>query len=314
MLSMTTDNVAPRERAEFWADLVSRHVTPMRIEPAGGEPVRGEVQALMIGDLGVAHVSGCGVHASHTHPQIARARSHLYAACVHLEGEARIRRRGELISLQRGDVFVTDSRQEFSLDLEQPWRHLLITLPTQLIDGRVARPELLSGAVMRGHPLARLWASHLASGFALAGDFSPAAAVLFSRHSIDLLGQLLEEAHCGHPTPSEAARAAIFLKACHLIALKYGDPSLTPAAIAQDLKVSTRTLARIFAANDETVMRRILDERVRQASRLLAEPQAAHRSITEIAFACGFSDASHFGRAFAARMHMTPSQLRRRQQ
>ena len=314
MFSMTTDSVLPRERTEFWADLVSRHVTPMCIQPAGGEPVRGEVQALTIGDLCVAQVSGRGVHASHSRPQIARARSHLYAVCVHIDGEARIRRRGELISLQRGDIFVTDSRHEFSLDLERPWRHLLITLPTQWIDSRVARPELLSGTVLRGHPLARLWASHLASGFALSGDFSPAAATLFSRHSIDLLGQLLEEAHCDHPTPSEAMRAAIFQKACHLIALKYGDASLTPAAIAQGLKVSTRTLARIFAANDETVMRRIFDERVRQASRLLTAPQAAHRSVTEIAFACGFSDASHFGRAFAARMHMTPSQLRRRQQ
>ena len=29
-----------------------------------------------------------------------------------------------------------------------------------------------------------------------------------------------------------------------------------------------------------------------------------------IAFACGFNDASHFGRVFAARMHMTPSRWR----
>jgi AraC family transcriptional regulator, positive regulator of tynA and feaB len=312
MISMTTDSVLPRERADFWTDLVSRNVTPMFIEPAGEQPLRGAVQARTIGDLGVAQVCGRGVRAAHTRAQIARTRGHLYAACVHLDGEARINRRGEQIALQKGDVFITDSRQEFTLDLERPWRHLLITLPTQWIDGRVTRPDLLSGAVLHGHPLARLWASHLVSGFMLSGDLSPAAATLFARHSVDLLAQLLEEAYSDEPAPSDAVRAAIFLNACRVITLKFGDPSLTPGQIAQELKVSTRTLARIFAANNETVMQRLFDERIRQAARLLTMPEAFHRSVTEIAFACGFNDASHFGRVFAAKMHMTPSQWRQR--
>ena len=314
MISMTTDSVLPRERAEFWADLVSLHVTPMCIEPAGKQPLRGEVQARVIGDLAVAQVSGLGLRALHTGAQIARARDHLYAACVHLEGEARISRRGEQIALQRGDVFITDSRHEFSLDLERPWRHLVITLPTHWMDRRVARPELLSGAILRDHPLVRLWASHLASGFALAGELSSTAATLFARHSVELLAQLLEESHRDYPTPSDAWHAAIFLGACQVIALKFGDPNLTPDRIAQDLNVSTRTLARVFAAKDETIMRRLIDERVRQAAKFLTAEAWAHRSVTEIAFGCGFNDASHFGRVFVAKMHMTPSQWRRRKQ
>lgn len=90
MISMTTDSVLPRERAEFWADLVSRHVTPMCIEPAGEQPLSGEVRVRVIGDLGVAQVSGRGVDASHTRKQIGRTLGHLYAACIHLDGEARI--------------------------------------------------------------------------------------------------------------------------------------------------------------------------------------------------------------------------------
>jgi len=129
---------------------------------------------------------------------------------------------------------------------------------------------------------------------------------------VTLLAQLLDEAHRDHPTPSAAWRSAIFLGACQLIALKFGDPELTPDELARELGVSSRTLARVFAANHETVMRRVFDERLRQAARLLTAPEAAHRSVTDIAFACGFNDVSHFGRMFAARMHMTPSRWRRR--
>lgn len=306
MISITTDSVLPRERAEFWADLVSRHVTPMRIELAGAQPLRGEINTRMLGELGVAHVSGVGVRALHTAAQVARARSHLYAACVHVEGEARISRRGEQIALRRGDVFITDSRHEFTLDLERPWRHLLITLPTHWLDGRVARPEVISGAVLRDHPLVRLWTSHVANGFALAGALSSTAATLFARHSVDLLAQLFEELHLEYPTPSDAWRAAVFLGACQVIALKFGDPNLTPGRIA------TRTLAWVFAAKNETIMRRLFVERAHQAAKSLTAPESAHRSVTEIALACGFNDVSNFGRVFAAKMHMTPSEWRRR--
>ena len=59
-------------------------------------------------------------------------------------------------------------------------------------------------------------------------------------------------------------------------------------------------------------MSRLWDERVSRAARLLSAPEAADRSITDIAFACGFNDSSHFGRVFAARMGMAPSRWRER--
>ena len=237
MISVTTDRIPLRERAEFWADLVSRNVTPMSIEPIGYQALRGKIRARAIGNLAVAQVSGIGVHALHKGEHIARACNHVYAACVHLEGEARITRSGEAIALHPGDIFITDSRQEFSLNLESPWQHLLITLPTDWLDSRVARPELLPGAVVRDHPLARLWARHLVSGFALAEELSLTAATIFARHSVELLAQLLDESHRDHLKLSDASRAAIFLGACEVINLKFGDPDLTPAAIARDWRI-----------------------------------------------------------------------------
>jgi AraC-like DNA-binding protein len=313
MTTISTDTVLAHERAEFWADLVSRHVTPMRIEPTGERALRGEIETRLLGDIGVAQVSGMGVQALHSRGQVARAGDHRYAACVHLAGEARLVRHGAQIALKQGDVFVTDSRDEFTLDLDQPWRHLVITLPTELLDSRVTRPELTSKAVLRDHPLVRLWASHLATGFGLAGSLSSSSAILYARHALELLAQLLEEYHHTTPTQSEAWRAAMYLEACQVIALKYGQPDLRPEDIAKAVHVSTRTLARLFAANGESVMRRVFDERIRQAARLLSGPQSMRRSITEVGFACGFNDASHFGRVFAARLGSSPADWRRRE-
>ncbi len=76
--------------------------------------------------------------------------------------------------------------------------------------------------------------------------------------------------------------------------------------------MSSRTLARIFAERGETVMRRVFAERVKEAAGLLTSPAWAHRSITDIAFACGFNDLSHCGRVFAAAMDVSPSAYRKR--
>ncbi|HEV7389030.1 MAG TPA: helix-turn-helix domain-containing protein [Gemmatimonadaceae bacterium] len=310
MITVTTDSVHPHERVGYWQDLVTRHVTPMQIEPSRETPLRGQVQAQVIGNVTVAEVSGYGIIASHTRAEVAHTTGHLYAVCVNLDGDARIKRRSERTTLQNGDVFITDSRDEFTLDLERPWRHLVLSLPTEWLDSRVTRPELLAGIVVRHHPLMRLWKTNLADGFAMASSFSPPAAALFARHCVELIAQALDEVHCAQPTPSHASRAAIFLHACHLIALRFGESNLGPDQIARGLQISTRSLARIFAAHNETVMRRVFAERVRQAMQLLTAPEAAHRSITEIAFACGFNDSSHFGRVFTAQVQVTPSQWR----
>jgi AraC-like DNA-binding protein len=311
MNSATTDMVASKERPDFWADLITRQLNPMRIEAVGQRPFRGEVQAQGISGLAVSVVSCQGIHALHGRGEVALTKQHFHVACVHLAGEGRIIHRGEDTCLRRGDVFLTDSRHQFEFDLERPWRHLVVALPTHWLDSRLTRPELVSGAVLRDQPLARLWARHLADGYALADALSPAAAALFAQHSIDLLSQALEERGNPRPRPSEAWRAAVFQRACRLIALELGDPALAPDRVALRLHVSTRTLARIFAEHDETIMRRIYDERVRRAAGLLADAGAAHRSVTDIAFVCGFNDVSHFGRVFAARMHLTPSRWRR---
>ena len=122
--------------------------------------------------------------------------------------------------------------------------------------------------------------------------------------------------HTTHPQVEYLAKAFVatgvpmYRDACRVIEFRFGDPNLGPDHIARELHISTRTLSRLFAAHNETVMRRVFDVRVRHAMKRLAAP-AIHRSITAIAFACGFNDSSHFGRVFAARVHRTPSEWQR---
>lgn len=76
------------------------------------------------------------------------------------------------------------------------------------------------------------------------------------------------------------------------------DQDLSPTGVAQAPRVSVRYLYLLFQAEGTSPARWILERRLEQASRLLADSRRADWTITDIAFSVGFKDASHFTRAF----------------
>ena len=185
-------------------------------------------------------------------------------------------------------------------------------MPQAWVDARLARPDLLSGAVLpHDSPLTRILAGYLTVAFEPSGYISPSARAMFAEHMINLVTEALGAQQSRELPPSRARRAALFAFAKKLIALRFSEPDLRPEHLASALGISARMLHRVFAEHGETVMKAVLGERIQRAAKLLTQPAARERTITDIAFACGFNDVSHFGRAFEARVGLTPSQWRR---
>ena len=72
-----------------------------------------------------------------------------------------------------------------------------------------------------------------------------------------------------------------------------------------------RYLYLLFQAEGTSPARWILERRLEQASRLLADSRQADWTITDIAFSVGFKDASHFTRAFKNTHGCCPREYRR---
>jgi AraC-like DNA-binding protein len=311
MIVLSTDVVPPRDRAAFWTEMVSRSIMNCDVVQTGDGPLHSELRGAMIGGLALADVEGSNMRARHTRAHIARAPAQFYYVGTQIAGTNCHRWGGQDILETLGDIFITDTQHTYEVDCERPFRQFLVRLPKAWIDARVSRPDCVGGMRLpRDLPMVRLFSSYAREGFENAARMSADAAQMFESHCVELLALALDERLAGSPLPAQALREALFVRAGRLIALRFAEPDLTPDRIARALGVSTRLLQRIFAERDATVMARVWEERVRQAAALLGEPEAAHRSITEIAYACGFNDSAHFTRAFAARMALTPSQWR----
>lgn len=108
-------------------------------------------------------------------------------------------------------------------------------------------------------------------------------------------------------TVRETARARIQA----FIHRNIADPDLNIARIAERMRCTKRYLHKIFSEEDETLNQYIWSQRLELCRQRLSQPELADRSITEIAFACGFSNAAHFSRSFRARFGQAPRAYRR---
>jgi AraC family transcriptional activator of tynA and feaB len=312
MVLLTTETVRPLERFAYWREVVSQHFVHLRPDQVVRGLFHGEIWAKNLGAVSVSQVTSGRQRVLRTAADIARSPAPLYFVNVQVAGAGSFRQGAVERNTACGDIFFIDPLREFELGCERPFRHLCLKLPRELIDARLPGRQPIEGALIpAAHPLARLLTRYVATAFDMADSVRPAAGAMMAEHVVDLVAQALRDTHPGDVPPSQARRAAVFMRACHTIALRFADPALTTEEIADDAGVSARFLQLIFAQNDTSVSRRIFDERIRQAAKLLSAPQATHRIVTDIAFACGFNDSSHFGRVFSARMSMTPSQWRK---
>jgi AraC-like DNA-binding protein len=85
---------------------------------------------------------------------------------------------------------------------------------------------------------------------------------------------------------------------------------VTIEAIAARHRVSVRYVQKLFEAEALTFSRFVLAQRLARVHRMLSDPRFAGRTISSIAFACGFGDLSYFNRVFRRQYGVTPSDLR----
>jgi AraC family transcriptional activator of tynA and feaB len=107
----------------------------------------------------------------------------------------------------------------------------------------------------------------------------------------------------------EQTQAHMLQKAKVFIETELMNSALAPLMIADRIGTSVRNLHRLFANNDTTIGRYILERRLEHcADNLMTE--GAYEKVSTVAYNWGFSDVSHFSRSFKARYGVSPKAFR----
>lgn len=128
-------------------------------------------------------------------------------------------------------------------------------------------------------------------------------------HLLDLLALAVvrrETTSCSN----SAVRLATFKRIKAYMRDKACDPNFSISDISTHLSISERYIQALFQ-DAGTTMRDYLGElRLGRAREMLGSPRYKRKSITEIAFDCGFSSSAYFSTRFRENTQLTPTEYR----
>jgi len=145
------------------------------------------------------------------------------------------------------------------------------------------------------------------------GDLrDPVLATNIGNHMFDLAATLLGPTREAAEIASTRGLRTTRLKAILAeIDRHFADPNLSAKTIAARHGLSRRQVERLMEENGETVSRAVLRRRLAEAAAMLSDPDTRNMRISDIAFACGFGELSHFNRTFKREFGEAPRLFRK---
>lgn len=301
---LSTDQVEPELRTEVW-----REITRSVFETT---PTPDSTDATLEGSLGSLAVGSLLIGPTSFNDQLYRRGRRLivetsldsYMVQLFVSGALEGDCDGRSISVGPGDVCVFDLARPFTTRVSRGTT-ITVMLPRQATD-RVNAGVALHGTVLKaGLPVTRLVSEFVVSLSQVGPELDPTDVAAIEDAAVTLLASSL--AHHA-PVPDPVLSQVMRRRVLEFIDANLADPKLGPTTLVQRFRVSRAHLYRMFAA-EGGLASVIRDRRLDAAFRALS--RSASHSITELAFAFGFSSSGQFLKAFKARFAVTPSDVRR---
>lgn len=234
---------------------------------------------------------------------------HSYVLMVVEEGLVHFRGRRAALA-NSGDLLLLDADQALDTHQEMPGTSLAMSIPAPLlrlrygdIDDWCLRPLPTasgSSAVLRDC-LTTYWRMQPELG---ASEYNDLAVAM-----IHLIGACFGQRDDGRNIDSRSMQAH-FMRVSALVDVHLMDPDLSADLVAAKLGISKSYLFMVMNAANTTLGRVIRERRLERSRQMLCDPALEHRTISEIAFAIGFQDLSHFSRRFTEKFGRSPRAFR----
>jgi AraC-like DNA-binding protein len=308
----STATVEERSQLSYWRDVVCTTFVRYGLDASqrrtGG--FRGEVCAQQLDGVQVATVVAEPHTVSRSPDLVRRSSEDDYLVNLAVRGRMIVSQDGRDAVLRPGDLTLYDSARSCRIACPDAFELVSLKVPRIVLDAHGRLPREATATPIRGdHGVGALIGPLLQSFGARVAELSPVEIPRVVSTMLELLvAALVERVDTG--ARHGVAREAQLFRAQRYIKEHLANPGLTPAVVAGALGMSVRYLHALFRAEGTAPFRWIQERRLEAAARLLADPLHSGRSVTDIAFAVGFKDASHFARTFKGRYAVSPRDYR----
>lgn len=306
-IALSTDSAPPHRKLAFWQDIVCDTFVQLDCRSDLGDDLHGSISRSVLGEVSCTHVVSGAQRVYRTPSRIARAREDYVLIALGREGVGGVVQDGRETVIQPGAFALYDTTRPYELLFDADFHQTIFQIPRAALQRRIAGTEALTAISFdRQRPLDRLAIDFLVSVAGLADEVDADTGARLSEQALDLVAMALgERLATGRLAPSTHRAALLYRLKAHIRA-HLADPELSLGETAAALGISPRYVNNLLADEQTSFQRHVLSERLAQCHRALTAPAQAHRQIGEIAFAWGFNDLSHFGRAFREHYGLSP--------
>lgn len=316
VFQFSTEALPEQERLAVWREVIGRTVAKTDFEPLPGTRFSQTATLRSMPGLTIVTGTGNGYRAERTAALLAGSSDDFYLL-VHAEGESQVSQLGREISFGSGEALLLSGTDVASKLVWEPLRYIVIGVPREALRARLKNPEAaLMKQIPGSNEALRVLVSYLSAVNRgdpplIGAGAGPLLPPLFATHVYDLMAMAIAATRDEGPEAEGLGLRAARLQAIKAdIARNPGRLGLSVASVAVRHGVSPRYVHMLFAAEGVTFSEFVLNQRLLHAHRMLNEPHLGSRTIGSIAFEAGFSDLSHFNRAFRLRFSATPSDVR----
>lgn len=307
---VTTDHVAPRERAPVWREWIWKHFGGLDSDLYGDTEFDGHMASVNAGEVILTKLEANRHRVIRT-PDMARASDAGYLKIVApMRGRAGVEQLGRQAWVSPGSWTVYDTTGSYAVENPERVEHLIVMLPkAQLLERGLRLDTLMARCVGGTSGIARVALTTMRSTYQELPHMSADAA----RGAGELIAQLvrLSLIELSGQQTAQTQREILKDRIRGFIALNLRDPALSVEHIAHALNCSKRHLHNAFASGDDTLASHILHLRLEACLRELQASGPQARPITDIALSWGFNNLSHFSRVFREHTGCSPSEYRR---
>ena len=297
-----------RRRLAAWQDIVCDVFVGLDCK-SDLEDFRGSVARTNFGELSLTRVDSSRQRVFRTPSRIARAKEDYVLFAFGATGVGGVIQDGREALIRPGEFAFYDTTRPYELSFDADFSQIILQVPRKLAQERLGGVDDLTAVTFSyDRPLHRLASDFVAGLSRIIEAVEIPAAERLSGQALDLVAIAVSQS--ADVNRSSTYKSALLYRLKAYIQSHLPDPLLCLTEAASAMGISPRYVNALLESENQSFGRYVLARRLEACRNHLADPALAHRQITEIAFAWGFNDPSHFSRSFKDRFGVSPRDYR----
>jgi AraC family transcriptional activator of tynA and feaB len=230
---------------------------------------------------------------------------------LHKQGVAVVSQGGRESRIEAGDLFVIDPTQPFHIEAGEIYVHSVYIRACALRQLLPQLDTLTALAIRCDHGPGAIFKAVLEGLFSMAPSMSEEVADDMSDGLPYLLASALRSLEKSSDKSTSRLKALHRQRISRYVRDNLWDSNMDANAIARGVNLSPRHVYELFSEDDKPLMKSVWKERLLLCRRDLKEAKLESKTVGEIAYTWGFSNVSHFSRAFKAEFGTGPREFRK---